>query len=919
MTRHLFKVCVLAFFISSGVFCSLQAQSVIWQETFDDLPNGATSDAGATPWTAIQTGLKSGGIWSVDNGSLLARNVVNDATGRSITVNGTTYNGMNPNYVVWESGLIDISSAGAGGVRIFVEISSATTAELENQDYVRLMYQVDGGAWQDFAINSFQNDDFGRLISASSCSGGAVGSNLRIRFEVANTTVNEFYRFNNITVVNASNPAITLPAITHRSNVASGNWNVAGTWDVNSVPGNASVVEITCGSIVLLSDNRNVRAVVVQPGGALVWTANSVVLNFTNGSNNALVINTGGGLGESIGGNAGVTGSGITINGNNNDFPIINNSTIVDIDVFRIENTKNVTLDGIGTFEMRELAFRTGNQTFTNRSTLVTDNISRNAGNPTFTNDTGGLLQLRGTSENPINANVVLNAGATNNTVSYMRSGNQNIFKPSANNYYNLIFDGTSGTKTTNANFSGTTAETINVLGNLTIQGAASLNVDAGNDIIALHGNWTNTSTHSDPFVEGGETVQLVGNTNQTVTRTTGTETFANLVVNKPGGAVFLGGPVSISGAMTFTQGIVHSTAANLLTFLAGSSAGSPNNSSYVDGPVRKNGNSAFIFPTGNSGFVGRIGITAPNNTGDAFTAQYSHSGAADGDNVIDPLISVSPVEHWTLTQSATAGGADNNIVPTLYWQSGVASLIPSLTDITPARYTVSGWLSLSNGSTSGSATASGSVTAGAGGNFAGSTAQLTLGSFDNPMPIVWTAFSATAQGPQHALLSWQTTVTETSLLGYWIERSTDAVNYEKVYFQPDMNASNYQYLDNRPAAYDICHYRLQALGVDGSQESSAVRTVIWQDAAAWQVRVYPNPVSHGKDHLSLAFPLDRTERVQVALVDLLGRRVFQQSYTLNSGTHVLQLPVAHLATGSYFLRMEAGQQQHTQRLEILP
>jgi hypothetical protein len=892
---------------------------VIWQETFDDLPNGTTTDAGPTAWTAYQTGLKAGGIWSVDNGSLLARNVVNNAYGRTITVNGITYTGLNSNFVVWESELIDITAAGPAGVRIFVEISSATTAELEDNDYVRLMYRIDGGAWQDFAINSFQNDDFGRLISASLCSGGNAGSTVQLRFEVANTTVNEFYRFDNITVVNASDPAITLPGITHRSNVASGNWNAGTTWDTGTVPGAASVVEVTCGSVVQLSDNRSVRAVVVQPGGALVWTANNVTLTFTNGTNNALVINTGGGLGESIGGIGGVANSRIIVSGDGNDFPITNNSSIVDIDIFRIEGTKNVSLDGIGTFEMRELAYITGNQTFTNRSTLVTDNISRTAGNPVFTNDTGGLLRLRGTGDNAINANVVLNASATGNTVSYMRNGNQNIFKPSGNTYFNLIFDGTSGTKTTNANFSGATTETITVLGDLTIRGAAVLNVDTGNDNLALHGNWTNSSTAGDPFVQGAETVLLVGNGNQTVTRTAGTETFANLVVNKPGGQVNLGSAVDIAGTATFTQGIVNSTTTHLLTFLAGSAATGASNASHVDGPVRKVGNTAFTFPTGDDGVLGQLGIPATDHVADAFQAQYFRTTPTDPTNFEAPLTSVSTLEYWTLQQTANGGAADA-IAPTLHWQNGVASGLTDLLDVTPAIYAAAGWETLQNGGTTGTIAGSGSVAAVTTTNFALGQRFLTFGSLATPLPIVLTSFTAAPLGSTQALLRWQATATETTLLGFWIERSLDGTRFEARAFQPATSTDSYTYTDERPATQAYSYYRLQALGADGSQQQSAVRVVRWHDnsPAGWQVRVYPNPAST-QGPLQAAFELDQATHVQAILLDVTGRQVWQHARQLPPGAHVLGLPSAQLAAGTYYLQVVAGAHSASQRIQVLP
>ena len=117
---------------------------------------------------------------------------------------------------------------------------------------------------------------------------------------------------------------------------------------------------------------------------------------------------------------------------------------------------------------------------------------------------------------------------------------------------------------------------------------------------ITLTGNWTNNGT----FTQGTDLVTFNGAAAQTIGGTVAT-TFSGLTINNTSGGVSLSQDVFVTGIMTFTNGIVTSTTANLLTLnSAATVAGTPSNTKHVNGPIQKIGSGAFTFPVGKGGAV---------------------------------------------------------------------------------------------------------------------------------------------------------------------------------------------------------------------------------------------------------------------------------------------------------------------------
>jgi hypothetical protein len=166
---------------------------------------------------------------------------------------------------------------------------------------------------------------------------------------------------------------------------------------------------------------------------------------------------------------------------------------------------------------------------------------------------------------------------------------------------------------------SNTNASPVLVNGNFTLASGSTLrNQGTG---LELQGNVAMNGTLS---TTGSAYILLSGSNTQTMSGSG--LSFQYLTVNKTSvpATVTLNSPATITGTLTLTNGLIVSDTTHLLTFNAGTVVNGVNNdSSFVSGPVKKIGNTAFTFPLGKNTNAQIISITAPTSITDAFQAEY--------------------------------------------------------------------------------------------------------------------------------------------------------------------------------------------------------------------------------------------------------------------------------------------------------
>ncbi|MBK6641990.1 MAG: hypothetical protein IPG39_12580 [Bacteroidetes bacterium] len=124
-------------------------------------------------------------------------------------------------------------------------------------------------------------------------------------------------------------------------------------------------------------------------------------------------------------------------------------------------------------------------------------------------------------------------------------------------------------------------------------------NIFAGNITINSNKVVFNTSTGK---------VTFTGTNNQTLNGSYN-YAFKKLSINKTAGTVTSNSTLSVDDSLIFIQGKLITTGAS--------------NSSFVNGPVKKVGNSSFLFPIGSSNIYQPMAISAPGTTNSAFIGQY--------------------------------------------------------------------------------------------------------------------------------------------------------------------------------------------------------------------------------------------------------------------------------------------------------
>src|SRR6185436_14999129 len=128
----------------------------------------------------------------------------------------------------------------------------------------------------------------------------------------------------------------------------------------------------------------------------------------------------------------------------------------------------------------------------------------------------------------------------------------------------------------------------------------------------------------------------------------TSTNTSTNLFeTNKPAGNVILGANFTITGNLNLVSGIITTSSSAMLTFADGATVSGGNNAAYINGPVTKLGKDAFVFPTGKGGYLSKIGLSAPSNSGDAFRAEFFNTAYSDLTVTGSGISNVSNAMYW--------------------------------------------------------------------------------------------------------------------------------------------------------------------------------------------------------------------------------------------------------------------------------
>ncbi|MFB6278024.1 MAG: T9SS type A sorting domain-containing protein [Salinibacter sp.] len=205
--------------------------------------------------------------------------------------------------------------------------------------------------------------------------------------------------------------------------------------------------------------------------------------------------------------------------------------------------------------------------------------------------------------------------------------------------------------------------------------------------------------------------------------------------------------------------------------------------------------------------------------------------------------------------------------------------------------------------------------------------------SYTSIIPVELAQFKAQRTGEGAVQLTWQT-ASETNNSGFAVQRrvfdasapgarqASPSTSWTTVQFIEGAGTTSepksYQFTDETvPYEAETARYRLKQVDLDGTTDLSKVVEVDLSAPDQLALRApFPNP---SQDQATVRYGLPEATEVQIAVYDLLGRRVATPvDGRKTAGRAEFQLQTQQLPSGTYILRLQTAEQTRTQRLTVV-
>jgi hypothetical protein len=367
--------------------------------------------------------------------------------------------------------------------------------------------------------------------------------------------------------------------------------------------------------------------------------------------------------------------------------------------------------------------------------------------------------------------------------------------------------------------------------------------------------------------------------------------------IDGPGGAI-LQDPLSLPYKLELKNGKIHTLSA-LLTMQAGCSiqADSTSNSSFIDGPVRKEGLASveyFLFPVGKGENMRWLELK--NATGNFLVEFIKADPKILSDQTDGILDHVSSVEYWTI-QADILPAATATIE--LSFDNANSGGVTDLADLREARLQSGIWKDAGNSASSGTAGARGSVIGNAITDFNNAGMEfftLASVSMQNPLPIDDIYFDIQVNRGD-LLLKW-TTPSEANHNFFYIQSSSDGIRFTDItYIKAITGKSNYSF--TCPVINGRNYYRLRI--VDNDQTTKYSKIILVRDIRSFELRAVSRPAS---DKIMIRLASQQTSKLQVSVIDILGRIIKQTNMIIREGEEEIYIDLPDHIPGVYFIQI---------------
>lgn len=382
------------------------------------------------------------------------------------------------------------------------------------------------------------------------------------------------------------------------------------------------------------------------------------------------------------------------------------------------------------------------------------------------------------------------------------------------------------------------------------------------------------------------------------------------------GAGVTLTKPTSISDELVLQNSFLQSSKDNVITIMDGANATALNNS-FVEGPIRKTGRSAFTFPTGWSGSGGGlipIGISSMSTTS-VIQAEYKRAPATNKGNTISaPLHHISYCDYWELFPVSGSPSAIVTMYRNSHSNCNPVSVVQDYTTVRVARSNGSVWNQVGN--------ADGSMNAGIGyvnSDSAGITINKTdiyyalgnISSSRDPLPVLYDSVAAYLKN-NAVNIEWSN-LTERDIATYFVERSINGKDFSVIsQHLPKSNRddkASYLSIDPEPVP-GTSFYRIKTIEKNTKIIFSKIMRVE-TDQIIPKFTLYPNPLKGS--HLSLSLSGVKEGKYCIRVINTSGQSIHQKDIISQGDftTQLLELP-SNIKPGIYTVLVKGDNYQQS-------
>lgn len=376
--------------------------------------------------------------------------------------------------------------------------------------------------------------------------------------------------------------------------------------------------------------------------------------------------------------------------------------------------------------------------------------------------------------------------------------------------------------------------------------------------------------------------------------------TFGNIKIDNPGN-IEINKTISIGGILDFRYGVLYPLGDELVIFDAGSSYVNARDESYVDGMVRKLGNTSFVFPVGKSGVFRKVGVYSLSGT-DSYTCEYFDVPFGEAGVSGPDIDHVSSVEYWTIDREGTTTST-----VLLSWDANSGVEVGSTEELVVARYDGTNWLSAGGNAHTGTLT-EGTLESDPGLTGFGS---FTLGSIEgNPLPVTMLLFNALCDDGL-VEVNWET-ASEKSSDYFVLGKSRDGLNYVELdeiaaagYSQ---SVLRYRSVDKEP--FINTYYRLKQVDFDGASTYYYTSASGCNDSDS----DFLSFISYNT--LTVIFYSGKNHHFVLTVYNVMGQLVWKQEGLTEEGTNTFEINSPEFQDNIFLVHLNHDNKRITQKIK---